>query len=121
MSFNPDLIVWFLSLKPTHTVCWLLNAGVAGWQSPGRRALHFKLLCYNCDVPSVVRHRPVWLPAQSPLTLPMEGSWKMVPGELYFMIKIPEQTSFTSSEKGKKTGAILNKPTLKKKIKEKFY
>ena len=51
----------------------------------------------------------------------MEGSWKMVPGELYFMIKIPEQTSFTSYEKGKKTGAILNKPTLKKKIKEKFY
>lgn len=39
----------------------------------------------------------------------------MVPGELYFMIKIPEQTSFTSYEKGKKTGAILNKPTLKKK------
>ena len=46
----------------------------------------------------------------------------MVPGELYFMIKIPEPTSFTSYEKGKKTGAILNKPTLKKKkIKEKFY
>ena len=39
----------------------------------------------------------------------------MVPGELYFMIKIPEPTSFTSYEKGKKTGAILNKPTLKKK------
>lgn len=79
---------------------------------------YISLLCYNCGVPSKVRHRPVWLPAQSPLTLPVEGSWKMVPRELYFMIKIPEPTSFTSYEKGKKTGAILNKPTLKKKSKK---
>lgn len=39
----------------------------------------------------------------------VEGSWKMVPGELYFMIKIPAPTFFTSKEEGKKTGAVLHK------------
>ena len=74
------------------------------------------------------RNRIAWgtvpLFLSSSATFPLFSLWvgvdhslpvKMVPGDLYFMIKIPEPTSFTSYEKGKKTGAILNKPTLKKK------
>lgn len=103
---------WLSSLKPTGTVCWILNAGMAGWQSPERCALPFKLLCHSFDMPLVVRHRPVWLPAQSPSTSQVEGSWKMVPGELYYMIKIPAPTFFLSKAEGKKTGAVLHKHTL---------
>ena len=71
-------------------------------------------------MPLVVSHRPVWLSAQSLSMFQAEGSWKMVPGELYFMISIPVPTSFISKEKGKKTGEILHKHTLLKKSKEKF-
>lgn len=35
----------------------------------------------------------------------------MIPGELYFMIKIPTSAFFISKGGGKKTGAILHKYT----------
>lgn len=110
---------WLSSLKPTRTVCWILNAGEAGWQSPERCALHFKLLCYSFDVPLDVRHRPVWLPTQSPSMFQVEGSWKMVPGELYFMIKTPAPTFFISKEEGGKRQVQSYRNTLKKKIQRK--
>lgn len=47
----------------------------------------------------------------------------MIPGELYFVIKIPTSAFFISKEGGKKTGAILYKYThfFLKQSKEKLF
>lgn len=39
-------------------------------------------------------------------TFQVEAGRKMIPGELYFMIKIPASAFFISKEGGKETGAI---------------
>lgn len=64
-------------------------------------------------MPLVIRHRLVWLSAQSPAVFQVEESWKMVPGELYFMIKISTLT-FLSKEEGEKQAWSYTKTHLKK-------
>lgn len=81
--------------------CW------CGWMTiPSGRRGTASLLCYNCGVPPAVRHRPV---TSSSKSFDIASGRKLENGTgncEYFMIKIPEPTSFTSYEKGKKTGAI---------------
>jgi hypothetical protein len=47
----------------------------------------------------------------------VERGMKIIPGELYFMIKIPATAFFISKEGRKKTGAILYEHTRFKKKK----
>lgn len=104
-----------------YRYCLLDFKWLRDWMTtPERYALHFKLLCHSFDVPLVVRHRPVWLPSQSPAMFQVEGSWEIVPGELHFMIKI-STTSFLSKEQKKDRCNLIQTHIKKKNNSKKSY
>lgn len=83
---------WLSSLKPTSTVCCILNAGMAGWQSPERCVLHFKLLYHRFDMSLVVRQTSVTSTSVLQcFELKQAGKWYL--GNCTWWLKSPHQLS----------------------------